>query len=61
MVLNQVCSYGGPGVKNGPVAGGLGFKNKTVLNILLQNCYGQVFDIWYTALVDGPLPSLFKL
>ena len=28
MDLYQVCSNGGPGVQNGPAAGGLGFKNE---------------------------------
>ena len=28
MDLYQVCSNGGPGLQNGPAAGGLGFKNE---------------------------------
>ena len=59
--LYQVCSNGGPGVQNGPAAGGLGFKIEIYLkNLLLQNCLAQGLEIWYIALPDGPLPSLFK-
>ena len=29
----QVCSNGGPGIRNGPAAGGLGFKNKIYFKI----------------------------
>ena len=41
MDLNQVCSNGGPGVQNGPVAGGgggggLGFKNEIYLKIFFS-------------------------
>ena len=61
MDLYQVCSNGGPGVRNGPAAGGLGFKNEIYFkNLLLQNCLAQVLEIWYVALPGGPLPSLFK-
>ena len=34
--LYQVCSNGGPGVQNGPGAGGLGFKNKIFLKIFFS-------------------------
>ena len=61
MDLYQVCSNGGPGVRNGPAAGGLGFKNEIYFkNLLLQNCLAQVLEIWYVALPGGPLPSVFK-
>ena len=61
MDFYQVCSNGGPGVKNGPAAGGLGFKNEIYFkNLLLQNSLAQVLEIWYVALPGGPLPSLFK-
>ena len=33
MDLYQVCSNGGPGVQNGPAAGGLGFKNEIQSNL----------------------------
>ena len=61
MDLYQVCSNGGPGVQNGPAAGGLGFKKEIYFkNLLLQNCLAQGLEIWYIALPGGPLPSLFK-
>ena len=61
MDLYQGCSNGGPGVQNGPAAGGLGFKKEIYLkNLLLQNCWAQGLEIWYIALPGGPLPSLFK-
>ena len=62
MNFYQVCSNGGPGIQNGPEAGGLGFKNEIYLKNLLQNCLAQVLEIWYVALPYGPLPStcMFK-
>ena len=61
MDLYQVCSNGGPGLQNGPAAGGLGFKNEIYLKkLLVQNCLAQVLEIWFVALLGGPLPSLFK-
>ena len=61
MDLYQVCSNGGPGVRNGPTAGGvLGSKMKYTQNLLLQNCLAQVLEIWHVALPGGLLPSLFK-
>ena len=57
----QVCSNGGPGVQNGPAAGGSWVQKRNILqNLLLQNCLAQVLEIWYIALPGGPLPSLFK-
>ena len=55
MNFYQVYSNDGPGVRNGPAAGGgLWFKNE------IQNCLAQVLEIWYVALPGAPLPSLFK-
>ena len=34
--LYQICSNGGPGVQNGPVTGGLGFKNEIHLKIVFS-------------------------
>ena len=36
MDLYQVCSNGGPGVRNGPAAGGLGFKNEINFKIFFS-------------------------
>ena len=61
MDLYQVCSNGGPGVLNGPAAGRSWVQKGNILqNLLLQNCFAQVLEIWYVALPGGPLPSLFK-
>ena len=60
MVLYQITSNGGPGVHNGPAAGGLVFKNEYTSKTLLQNCSAQVLEIRYVALPGVPLPSLFK-
>ena len=64
MVLYQVCSNGGPRVQNGPDAGGPVFETieiqrKILKNLLLQNRWAQMLEIWYVALPSGPLPSLF--
>ena len=61
MDLYQVCSNDGPGVRNGPAAGGFWVqKGNTLKNLLLQNCLAQALEVWYVALPGGPLPSLFK-
>ena len=36
MDLFQVCSNGGPGVRNGPAAGGLGLKNEIYFKIFFS-------------------------
>ena len=60
MDLYHVCSNGSPGVKSGPVAGGLDFKNEILLKNLLRNHLAQILEIWYVALPSGLLTSLFK-
>ena len=61
MDLYQVCSNGGPGVQNGPAAGGLGFKKEIYLkNLLLQNCLAQGLEIWYIALPGGPFTKFVQ-
>ena len=37
--LYQVCSNGGPGLQNGPTAGGLGFKNEIYLKIFSRTAW----------------------
>ena len=61
MDLYQVCSNAGPGVQNGPAAGGSWVQNCNILkNLLLQNCLAQMLEIRYVALPGSPLVSLFK-
>ena len=41
--------------------GGLGFKNEIYLKIFFsRSCLAQVLEIWYIALLGGPLLILFK-
>ena len=42
MDLYQVCSNGGPGLQNGPAAGGLEFKNEIYLKIF----YSRTAWLW---------------
>ena len=47
MDFYKVCSNGGPGVQNGPGAGGLGFKNE----IYLKNFFSRT--AWLSCLKSG--------
>ena len=48
------------GSKNGPAAGGVGFKNKIYLKSSPPELNAQVLKIWYVAMASSPFPSLFK-
>ena len=53
----------GPGAEINHMLWGLGFhkeiKTEIFKNLLVSNCKGESFDIWYVAFSSGPLPSLF--
>ena len=51
MKLYLVCSNGGPGIQNGNVVGGLGFKTEIYLNIFFsRTAWLRGLKIWYVAL-----------
>ena len=64
MDFYQVCLNGGPGVQNGPAAGGLGFKNEIYFQIFFSRTAWLrclKFGIFKNLLLQNHLAKMFEI